>query len=137
MVHKFMLNYKIKGFDAIMVSMVPTYYRHHEDSEGDCPENLPKRTFRGTIVMLIHLFNIPLYLVVSWMLRKSLFFFNIDKEKVNEDILKGVALDESFFTPTWLVFISVYCGCAIFSYFVNILYYKIGHPWSMAREKNC
>jgi hypothetical protein len=136
-VHKCMLNEDIKWFDGIMMLIAPTYFKHHQDSEDDCPEHLPKRTLRGVVAWIIHGFSLLLCLLFGWGLRTTLFYFNIDKDIVKGQFVEDFALEQGFFTNGWLILISIYCGCSVIAYLLNFLYFMIGHPWKMARENSC
>ena len=136
-VHKCMLNENIKGFDALMMAIVPTYFKHHQDSDDECPEHLPKRTLRGVVAWIIHGFSMILCLVVGWGLRKTLFFFNVDRDAVEGEFLEDFALEQGFFTNGWLILTAIYFGGSIVAFLLNALYFKIGHPWKMARDKSC
>ena len=107
-------------------------------SKDDCHEPLTKRAFRGAVVWIIHGFTLTLCLAVSWLLKKTLFFFNINKDIVDGRIVdvEDIALEEDFFTTTKLTMMSIYIGCSVMASLVNFVYYNVGHPSSVAREKN-
>ena len=135
-IQRYFLGNHIKVFDSIMMSIAPAYFKQHESTDVNEPEKLSQKVFRGFITLILQLVSLGLYLSSGWLMQSTVFLYNIQVSD-EESFVKDIALKKSLITYYWLIIIGIYTGCAVLHCFINYLYYAIGHPWSMAREKKC
>ena len=119
-----------------MMSIAPAYFKQHESTDVNEPEKLSQKVFRGFITLILQLVSLGLYLSSGWFMQTNVFLYNIQVSD-EESFVKDIALKKSLITYYWLIIIGIYTGCAVLHCLINYLYYAIGHPWSMAREKKC
>jgi hypothetical protein len=121
--------------DALVLSIAPVYYKKQQPiMEEEYSQKLSKRMLGGLITITIHLQTFVLYFVIHWILRKTVFFFNIRDENLHNFIEEG-AVHQGFVTTYWAIITGSYLGGVVVYFVFNYFYYAIGHPWHKARNK--
>ena len=137
LVHRLILKNKVDLFDVLIISVAPMYYKLDKGDNQENSHTLMKMIVNGRATLVLHLMSLALYFTVSWILRETVFFYNIQLENnANKaSFLENLTTNKNNFPTHWLTILAIYLGGTLLYCVLTCMYYRFTHPWGIGSSK--